>query len=48
MLTNIVIFFEVKKLMLLKKSKKFSTTIAFFSEVYCNSNVKLKFIKKVE
>ena len=33
MLTNIVIFFEVKKLILPKKHKKFSTTIAFFSEV---------------
>lgn len=48
MLTNIVIFFEVKKLMLLKKSKKFSTTVAFFSEVYSNDDFKLKFIKKVE
>lgn len=48
MLTNIVIYFEVKKLMLLKKSKKFSTTIALFSEIFCNDDLKLKFIKKVE
>ena len=32
MLTNIVIFFEVKKLILPKKHKKFSTTKPFFSK----------------